>query len=93
LPLSAQASRPVLKALVCTFTSGDFAVGGFKDEKFNAASEQVIGESPWKEEKMEFATPAGCEAVVLGVRRNESLKMDCKISGDYWLGPVELTEK
>jgi hypothetical protein len=69
------------------------AVSGFNDEKFNTASTQVTGESPWKEEKIEFATPAGCEAVILRVRRNESLRMDNKLSGDYWLGPVELTEK
>ncbi len=69
------------------------AVSGFSDEKLNAASKQVTGESPWKEEKMEFAAPAGCEAVILRVRRNESLRMDNRISGDYWLGPVELTEK
>jgi len=93
-PETSYCLRFTRKASGLTTDRGVFlAVGGFKDEKFNAASEQVIGESPWKEEKMEFATPAGCEAVVLGVRRNESLKMDCKISGDYWLGPVELTEK
>ena len=68
-------------------------IGGLKNEKLNAASKQVTGESPWKEERLEFATPPGCEAVILRVRRNESLRMDNKISGDYWLGPVELTEK
>jgi hypothetical protein len=68
-------------------------VSGFKDGRLNVSSEQAIGESPWKEEKIEFATPAECEAVLLRVRRNESLRMDNKISGDYWLKTVELTEK
>lgn len=66
------------------------AVNGYRYEKFNIASQPVLGDSPWKEEKIEFAVPAGCEAIVLRVGRNESFKMDNKISGDYWLDSVEL---
>jgi hypothetical protein len=68
-------------------------VNGYRDEKFNIASQPVLGDSPWKEDKIEFSAPAGCEAIVLRVRRNESLMMDNKISGDYWLGSVEVQEK
>jgi hypothetical protein len=68
------------------------AVNGYGDGKLSFASEQVLGDSPWKEEKIEFTAPAGCEAIVLHVRRNESLKMDNKISGDFWLDSVELVE-
>jgi hypothetical protein len=66
------------------------AVNGYRDEKLNIASQPVLGDSTWKEDKIEFAVPAGCEAIVLRVGRNESLKMDNKISGDYWLESVEL---
>jgi hypothetical protein len=68
-------------------------VSGYKDEAFKLTSEQVLGDSPWKEEKIEFTAPVGCEAIVLRVHRKESLKMDNKISGDYWLDSVELIEK
>ena len=67
-------------------------VSGYKNE-FKTTSEQVLGDSPWKEDKIEFIVPAGCEAIVLSARRDESLKMDNKISGDYWLDSVELREK
>jgi hypothetical protein len=67
-------------------------VSGYKDE-FKTSSEQVLGDSPWMKDKIEFSVPAGCEAIVLRVRRDESLKMDNKISGDYWLDSVELMEK
>jgi hypothetical protein len=74
-----------------TTDSGVFlAVKGFNRDKPSVASEPVLGNSPWKEEKIEFTAPAGCEAVVLYVRRNESLKMDNKISGDYWLCSLQL---
>jgi len=69
------------------------SVNGYKEGFPNIASEPALGDSPWKEEKVEFETPAGCEAIVLHVQRNESLKLDNKISGDYWLDSVELMEK
>ena len=40
-----------------------------------------------------MSVPSGCEAIVLQVHRNESLMFDSKISGDYWLDGVELTER
>ncbi len=64
-------------------------VSGYKNE-FKTSSEQVLGDCPWKEEKIDFTVPAGCEAIVLRVRRDESLRFDSKISGDYWLDSVEL---
>ena len=68
------------------------AIGGYKNE-FQIPSEQALGDSPWEEDKIEFSVPAGCEAVVLRLQRSESLKMDNKISGDYWLDSVELSER
>lgn len=69
------------------------AVGEPKGEKYLAASEPVTGDVPWEKEELEFGAPEGCEAVTLHVRRDESLRMDNRISGDYWLREVEMTEK
>lgn len=68
-------------------------VEGFRKDGLKVASEPALGDSPWKEERIEFTVPSGCEAVVLHVRRDESLKMDNKISGDYWLGSVVMVEQ
>jgi hypothetical protein len=66
-------------------------VYGFKFKgEFSVKSGQVLGDSPWKEEEIQFTVPSGCEAIVLQVLRDQSLKMDNKISGDYWLDSVEL---
>jgi hypothetical protein len=92
-PGTAYTLRFVRKSSNLTTDRGVFlTVSGFKNE-FKTASEQVLGDLPWKEDEIEFSVPAGCEAIVLKVRRDESLKMDNKISGDYWLDSVELKEK
>ena len=92
-PETAYTLRFVRKSSNLTTDRGVFlTVSGYKNE-FKTTSEQVLGDSPWKEDKIEFSVPAGCEAIVLRVLRDESLKMDNKISGDYWLDSVELMEK
>lgn len=68
-------------------------IDGYKCEGLSISSQPIIGASPWTEEEMEFTAPAGCEAVLIRLRRKESPKLDNKISGDYWLDAVELTEK
>ncbi|MGA2228608.1 MAG: tetratricopeptide repeat protein [Syntrophobacteraceae bacterium] len=92
-PGTAYTLRFVRKSSNLTTDRGVFlTVSGYKNE-FKTTSEQVLGDSPWKEDKIEFSVPAGCEAIVLRVLRDESLKMDNKISGDYWLDSVELMKK
>ncbi len=56
----------------------------------DATGKELLGSSPWREEKIEFTVPAGCEAIVVHVRRDESLKFDSRISGDYWLDSVRM---
>lgn len=68
-------------------------VGGYQCEGLRVRSEPVLSSAPWAEEELEFRAPAGCEAVVLMVCRRESLKLDGKISGDYWLDAVRIEEK
>ncbi|MGA3117070.1 MAG: tetratricopeptide repeat protein [Syntrophobacteraceae bacterium] len=93
IPGTAYTLRFVSRSSNLTTDRGVFlTVSGYKNE-FKNTSKQVLGDSPWQEDKIEFSVPAGCEAVVLQVRRDESLKMDNKISGDYWLDSVELMEQ
>jgi len=55
-----------------------------------AEGEAIQGSLPWREEILEIQVPEGCHALMLRIRRVESLKFDNKISGDYWLDEVEL---
>ncbi len=59
--------------------------GGLKQR-----SEPLQGSSPWTRGQLSFTVPSGCEAVVLRVARKESLKLDSRIAGDYWLDSVSL---
>lgn len=68
-------------------------ISGFRCEGLSMSSEAVLKRTPWIREELEVPVPTGCEAIMLMVRRNESLKFDNKISGDYWLDAVELTER
>jgi len=68
-------------------------ISGYKCKGLYVSSRPVLGAGPWTEEKMEFTTPEGCEAVLLRICRKESLKFDNRISGDYWLDAVELSVK
>ena len=65
-------------------------VRGFKCGDYMVRSEPLLGNNPWKEETLRFTVPDGCEAIVLSVQRDKSLKFDSKISGDYWLDDVRL---
>ena len=65
-------------------------VQGFRCEMAPVASRPILGTNPWEVERLDFAVPDSCEAVLLQVLRPESLKIDNRISGDYWLGSVEL---
>ena len=38
--------------------------------------------------KLDVPVPLGCEAIIVQLRRKESLMFDNKISGDYWLDAV-----
>ena len=53
-------------------------------------STPVLGTSMWTREELEFTVPEDCETILLRVRRQESLRFDNKIVGDYWLDSVEL---
>ena len=69
------------------------SVSGFQGPGPSVSGPSVAGDSPWKEETLQFVTPAGCEAVMVHVRRNESLMFDNKIEGDYWLKGANIKAK
>jgi hypothetical protein len=68
-------------------------VSGWQCEGLRVSSEPVRGNTPWATEELAVPVPEGCEAIYLKVRRNESLKFDNRIAGDYWLDRVELSEQ
>ena len=68
-------------------------VSGYRCEGLRVVSEPVLKRSPWRKEELLVPVPPGCEVVALRVCRNESLMFDSKISGDYWLDGVELTQR
>ena len=68
-------------------------VSGYQCEGLGVRSNPVLGTTSWTKEELEVHVPEGCEAIQLNVTRGESLMFDSKISGDYWLDSVELTEQ
>lgn len=65
---------------------------GFKcqGEGFAVKSKPLTGTNRWEKEELEVPVPETCEAISIVVRRNESMRFDNKIAGDYWLDAVEL---
>ena len=68
-------------------------VFGYECKGLKVTSKPVLKKSPWLKEELLVPVPAGCEVIVLRVRRQESLMFDSKISGDYWLDAVELVRR
>lgn len=60
-------------------------VSGFQCEGLQAETQPVTGTIPWTQEDLLVEVPEGCEAMLLQVRRKESLKLNNKIAGDFWL--------
>ncbi len=65
-------------------------LSGYGCQGLSKASDPVSGTRPWTEETLEFEAPEGCEAVLVQLRRKESLKFDSKIQGDYWIDHVRM---
>lgn len=55
-----------------------------------ARSNAVLGSSPWTRDEVSLLVPESCQAIQVTLRRNESLKFDSKIAGDYWIDALEL---
>jgi len=67
-------------------------VRGFQCRGLHEKSRKITGTLPWEVESFKFRVPDDCKVVRVGIRRDESLKFDNKISGDYWIDAVELVQ-
>ncbi len=67
-------------------------ISGYGCQGLNVKSNALLKRTPWDREEHTVMVPAGCEALLLQVMRNESLMFDNKIAGDYWLDEVDLLE-
>ena len=47
-------------------------------------SEVITGTNDWRQLELEFATPADCSLIKIGIKREQSEKFDNKISGQVW---------
>ncbi len=63
-------------------------VNGYHCSGLHVQSKPVTGTKAWDVEELDVPIPAGCEAMILQLRRRESLHFDHKISGDYWIDAV-----
>jgi tetratricopeptide (TPR) repeat protein len=58
--------------------------------KLFAATENAIGTSGWREQRLEFRTPLNTRLIVLRVARPASRKFDNKIHGTMWVDKISL---
>ena len=58
---------------------------------WTARSEMLTGTSTWQAVELTFTTPANCNAVKLGIKRERSDKFDNKISGKAWIDSVTMS--
>jgi hypothetical protein len=54
------------------------------------AGPMMTGTQGWREESIEFQTPAGCQAALVRVRRRPSQRFDSKIKGSLWIDNFHL---
>lgn len=64
---------------------------GYHAERLFAATENLMGDSAWMEERAEFRTGKNTQLLLIGVARPASDKFDSKISGSVWIDDVSLT--
>ncbi|MCF8106261.1 MAG: hypothetical protein K9K64_12330 [Desulfohalobiaceae bacterium] len=68
-------------------------IRGYQCQGLRTRGPMLTGSSKWEEASLQFQVPDTCRAVLIRVRRNESLKLDNKIKGHYWLDQVVLTPR
>ena len=65
---------------------------GFKCEGLYHAGEMVAYDQEWQNNSLEFIVPEECRAVVVRLKRKESISIDNKIAGNLWLRNVKISE-
>lgn len=60
--------------------------------KLFLSTENLIGTTAWKNEELDFQTPADTQLLIVKVARPISEKFDNEIAGSVWVNDVRLTE-
>jgi hypothetical protein len=68
-------------------------VRGMECPGLRAISPEITGSRPWSSEIVTFEVPEECRVVRVAVRRDESLKFDNKIAGDFWIDDLEIVQQ
>ena len=75
-----------------TTDQGPFVeINGYDAEGLNLKGPMALGSRDWTRVAMVFTPSADCHAVVVRLRRNESLRFDSKIQGVLWVDDFSLT--
>lgn len=69
-----------------------FEVYGYKCKMKRGRSEMVEADQDWTSYQLDFEVPTDCSAVVIRLRRSESLQIDNKLSGQLWLKNVAISK-
>ena len=67
-----------------------FEVSGLLCDPLMKKAEPVTGTNLWKKIELEFTTPPKCNAVSIGIKREQSDRFDNKISGDAWIDSLSM---
>jgi hypothetical protein len=65
-------------------------VYGYDCPDLRAAGPMLTGDRDWHRAVLEFTPPAGCQAVVVRLRRIQSRRFDNKVAGTLWLDDFNL---
>ena len=75
-----------------TTDQGPFVeIYSFDTNGLNQRGPMALGSRDWTRVVVTFSTPVNCHAVVVRLRRNESLRFDNKIQGVVWVDDFSLT--
>jgi len=68
-------------------------IAGMECPGFRAVSPEITGSRGWSGNVVTFEVPHGCRVLRVAVRRDESLRFDNKIAGDFWIDGVEIVQR
>ncbi len=66
-------------------------VYGYKCTMQNTRTDMVASNQDWQQYQIDFAVPEDCAAIVVRLRRNESLQIDSKLAGQLWLKNIAIS--
>lgn len=66
-------------------------ISGYKCTMPNARTDMVAPNQDWQQYQIDFAVPEDCAAIVVRLRRNESLQIDSKLAGQLWMKNIVIS--